>query len=500
MLNLLLISDSPKAEYIKSVLQPVLKVIVNVVTDFDHGLKDVFEKRPSVICIQDQIGGVTGESVARHIQMLLGDSAPTFILLHAGNENIKAINGLYEHLIDLSQSDDAVAEEIKKTLKFLLGDQWGKVYIPPKPEPVSVESPTTVIKELREEVDTLEDSFSSDLELSEDAGKAVESCRAETINDEMAELLPVEVDKVCRDESPVAESAAVSNKLEEAIIDEPKHETAELKPSSPVITEPLASPEVFTGVTPLKKVEVYTAVFNDSKLAKAPVVASSTPPAAEFRISQNANQIEEHFPEELLLAFEENYRSEPMLLRRTVVIVLVCAICFLGGWYLVKQNSQIVSSLTQRFLLSSGAKQSPVTVPVAVVVPSVQKTVTPPEAAQPTAPPPLPAFIPKEGHDSTYAVKNPGWERYIGESSEYRVFSASGRILAVQVLAIKNATISEILIKSILQELVGSQDYLITSRNTKANVHVENGKIQNKGEVKIYRKNGSVMAFVVSVN
>jgi len=80
MLNLLFISDSPKVEYIKSVLQPVLKVIIDVVADFDHGLKDVFEKRPGTVCIQDQIGGVTGESVARHIQMLLSTSSLTSIM------------------------------------------------------------------------------------------------------------------------------------------------------------------------------------------------------------------------------------------------------------------------------------------------------------------------------------------------------------------------------------------------------------------------------------
>ncbi|NTV47416.1 MAG: hypothetical protein HGB11_13060, partial [Chlorobiales bacterium] len=89
---------------------------------------------------------------------------------------------------------------------------------------------------------------------------------------------------------------------------------------------------------------------------------------------------------------------------------------------------------------------------------------------------------------------------YVGEHNEYRVFSASGRILALQVLAINDATISETMIKSVMQELVGSPEYQITSRNAKAHVRVENGTIQNKGEVKIYRKNGAVKAFVVSVN
>ncbi|MDD2855515.1 MAG: hypothetical protein PHU01_08295 [Desulfuromonadaceae bacterium] len=106
MLNLLLISDSSKIENIKTILQPGLKVIIDVVADFDQGLKNVFEKRPATVCIQDQIGGVTGESVARHIQMLLDNSAPTFILLHTGSGSAKMVKGLYAHFIDLSKSNE----------------------------------------------------------------------------------------------------------------------------------------------------------------------------------------------------------------------------------------------------------------------------------------------------------------------------------------------------------------------------------------------------------
>ena len=92
MLNLLIISNSPKALQIQKFIQPLIKAKIDVVGDFDHGLKDVFEKRPATVIIQEQIAGVTGESVARHIQMLLGASAPTFILLHKGNGKARASN------------------------------------------------------------------------------------------------------------------------------------------------------------------------------------------------------------------------------------------------------------------------------------------------------------------------------------------------------------------------------------------------------------------------
>src|ERR1035438_3541339 len=96
MLNLLIISNSPKAELIQNFMQPLIKAKIDVVVDFDHGLKDVFEKRPATVIIQEQIAGVSGESVARHIQLLLGSGAPTFIVLHEGSARIRPVKGLFE--------------------------------------------------------------------------------------------------------------------------------------------------------------------------------------------------------------------------------------------------------------------------------------------------------------------------------------------------------------------------------------------------------------------
>ena len=530
MLNLLFISDSPKIEHIKGILQPVLKVIIDVVTNFDHGLKDVFEKRPATVCLQDQIDGVTGESVARHIQMLLGNSSPTFILLHAGNGKARAIKGLYEHLIDLSQPNDIVAEDIKNTLKSLRGEQWEKIYKPPKLPPASVRSSVAVLEESREDADKLVDDFISDLEMSgfsivgapsshftsapdtvskESSGAlqyapsklpgtisgTVESDRAKSINDDLAELFLMEANKAARDESSATVSSVVTPEPGAIFVDLPKPAMPIVKPLPAVVPEPSSPIETYFRKAPLKKTVVSTSGKNKIRTAAEPVTPSPIPPitlAAEFRISQKTLPADEHISEDLLLAFEENYRSESLFLRRSVVIALVCVICATGGWYLIKQKPQLVDSLKQRLIPSSGVKQALVTVPVQKPVSS-----SVPQAAVTQ---PLPTFIPKDGHDSSYAVKNHGWERYVGKRAEFRVFGASGRMQAVQVLAVKEAPISELLIKSVLQELAGSPEYQITSRSSKAGVLVESGRVQNKGEVKIYRKNGAVKAFVVSVN
>lgn len=528
MLNLLFISDSPKTEHIKSVLQPELRVIIDVVNDFDHGLKDVFEKRPATVCIQDQIGGVTGESVARHIQMLLGASAPTFILLHSGNGKARMINGLFEHLIDLSQADDTLSGEIKSTLKTLLGDHWEKIYIPPKLAPASVRSSVALPEESREDADRLVDDFISDLETSgflvaeeqspalfapdtmqqeEQATQATEPARiaenSSTPTESAQELSDDVVDKLLEEarksrkvpaEEPAVQAVqridADSQSRSEA---EPEPDS--VKPSSSAIaakSSPVKPAPVKPPAPPKKKHKEVAPPEAEPQLPQPAVV----PAAAEFRISQDVAPEDDHISEDLLLAFEENYRSESPLLRRGIVIALVCVVCAAGVWFLFTQKPQFLMSVKQRITSAFATKPMP---PAPVAPPAASKpvaAVVPPPVAVPS----LPAFVPKDGLDSSYGAQNPGWERYVGKNAEFRLFSASGRIQALQILAVKGAPLSESYIKSVLQEFAGSSEYRLTSSSMKSGVRVENGIVPDKAEVKIYRQNGIVKAFVVSVN
>lgn len=519
MLNLLFISDSPKADNVKAILQPVLKVIIDVVIDFDHGLKDVFEKRPATVCIQDQIGGVTGESVARHIQMLLGDSAPSFILLNSGNGKARVIKGLYEHLVDLVQPDEKIAEDIKSSLRSLLGSQWEKIYIPPKLTPAAVISSVGVSEESRVDADRLVDDFLSDLETSgftvvedkpellvvadrevserttvdcetvnsvieENTTENTEAVSVKSTSDDLAEMLLAEVAKEAKESALPLVSESVE--IKEIIKEPPTLITNPQESALNVISEPAIMAEKVQV-----KQDALPPVPPEIKKEKVkPVSAPQPPPASEFRVNQDTHKHEEQIPEDLLLAFEENYRSESTFFRRSIFISLLCLFCATGTWYLVKQKPQLLASLKQNFVPSKS-----VTPPAPVIAPKpAQPLVQPQPVVQP-----LPSFIPKDGIDATYGTKNPGWERYLGKDAEFRLFRSAGRIQAVQVLA-KGSAVSGSVLKSVMQEFAGSQEYTVTSRAKNAGIRIEKGKVQEKGDVIIYRKNGAIKAFVVSIN
>lgn len=528
MLNLLFISNNPKAQYIKSVLQPVLKVIIDVVPDFDHGLKDVFEKRPATVCIQEQIAGVTGESVARHIQMLLGTGSPRFILMHEGSSKAKLIKGLFEHVIDLNQPDASLAINFQNTLESLLGEQWGKIYNPPILPETPVLSAVYVPEKSQVDADKLVDDFLSDLD-SGNSSPAAPTAEPDTLDqdlsvsvlnssDEIAEMLLAQSAQAKINDAIFDKTAGASAKpgAESVVERQPSHAANDSDPfatlpesndhsSIPFLKKSLsgsqqnsAKPKTAIDASSETKppAQVLAAVSKTPQAAVEVAPSFASAAASDFKIKNKKDSPEELIPEELLIAFEENYRTESAHMKRNVIILSALLITVtVGGWYVLKQKPQILASMKQRLL---PAKALVADQPTAAS-PS-KKSVQTSSPANPVAPSTLPKFIPQHGHDKTYATKNPGWERYVANNMEFRVFKAGGAIKAVQVLSIKGNVLTEQFLKSVLAELAGSAEYKVESRKIKSGLTELRGVVDRKADIIIYKNKETVRAFVVSLN
>ena len=84
--------------------------------------------------------------------------------------------------------------------------------------------------------------------------------------------------------------------------------------------------------------------------------------------------------------------------------------------------------------------------------------------------------------------------------AEFRTFTASGRLEAVQVLPVNGSVIPQNLLATVLRELTGNEQYQIQTRSIKSGVKVECGTTSKNGDILVYRSNrGTVQAFVVSV-
>lgn len=459
MINLLFISNSPRAELLRVHFQQILKIRIDVVEDFDHGLKDVFEKRPVTVCIQDQIAGVTGESVARHIQLLLGNGAPSFVLMHEGNTKARLISGLFNHLVDLNAPFELVCENLRKALQSLLGEQWDMVYsVPPEPEPEPVPVP------VRPEP-------GADLAL---ADQLVDDFIAETsiFNPRNAPPLP----------TLESDSTSFSDTLIERHL--PGGPPAEPDAAR---TEPVEPPEIVpSAVSPVLE---HKPLVKPEQQRPVPQVRQN-PPAPPEQKHLSVESDDESVPlEELLQVFEESYRGRKRLVWRVccaaVVVLLLGVLLF---WVKQRRETPNVSSPAAKQQLSPIQPQQAVVQPAAS---SVSQSV----AQKPDS---LPTFIPVNRRDAAYSNQRPGWSRYQSEKRDYRLFHADGRLRALQVLVLGDGSIAPAELKQILRELAGTDQFLIDRKEQKAGVWLERATLSGQGDLLIYRSkiNGPIKAFV----
>lgn len=503
-------------------LQPMLRTRIDVVSDFDHGLKDVFEKRPSVVIIQQQIAGVSGESVARHIQLLLGNGAPAFIMMHEGDSVVRTVNGLFEYVIDLSKPEKRVVAEIMSALKDILGVQWEKTLITVPEDSAGSSS-----------VSLPEDNISASADLVEAVAAEV-SVPELPVSKELDFGFQVEPEL----DANLVSAASVSTKLSpepikpETVVDSsgmvPDSSGMDLSSSKTVrkkrstkavATSDLSSVEIndvlsqqenasLTVQAPEQIKPAFIAVENSA----APVDSSVTPNknstvvAAEKQTVSSQTGVKNPSPDtnnetqaelDIVSAFDKNYRAcnrSYWLVAAVAVFVILFAA---GGWYLFilepgqkEPPSKNITAESVSFSKSSSAKVA--------LAPPVQSSKP---SAMSSDPAYLPSFVNVKGRDVSFSSAKPGWERYLDKTYEVRIFRESGRIRALQVIAVKGTTLSANFVDSALHELTGSNRYTVESQAKKNGVFVQRCKVSANRELLLYRKSAAapVMAFVVAL-
>lgn len=535
MLNLLFISNSPKTEFIINALQPQLKVKIDAVADFDQGLKAVFEKRPATVIIQEQIAGVTGESVARHIQMLLGSGAPSFIMIHEGNARIKPIKGLFEHLIDLTQTDVKLVEDILVILKSMLGPEWDKAVITPKLDPAAIAASIAVPEENRDNADKLVDDFLTDLEDAHTNWQEKDNRnfdKAESATDELARLLVETANSgksqqksaaTMQSSQPGGPGESLPLQLEKNELPVESVESGSRKPSTkkptPEILQKISTPspahaesissvpanEVLASEKTLKPVATppLTTEKKGEPSSKKESEASNPPPSsANFKISVSPEQAPEDIPEDLLLAFEKNYHAQTIIRKRLVLAFVLIAVLSTAGWLLWRQKPHSVSTRVAQKPASTALiqkQQNDASSNSAITHKVVSSAIKTPATADSA----LSALITNCTRDDSFSAGKPGWERYVGKSYECRFFRSKGQIKAVQVMANPRQTISDAFMNSVLEQLAGNNSFKVNSTEQKHGYLIQSASaVDKKADLLVYRKkkSGEIRAFVVSIN
>jgi len=124
-----------------------------------------------------------------------------------------------------------------------------------------------------------------------------------------------------------------------------------------------------------------------------------------------------------------------------------------------------------------------------------------PTAAQTAARPRrLPDFIPRYAVDKQYGAANPGWERYKGRVTEFKVFREKESIKAIQVIDRGGQGVPESFMKGVLRQVVKKPVFVLESSEKKDGYDIQRGHIADNLKVVYYRdeQGGRLRAFVMT--
>jgi hypothetical protein len=112
----------------------------------------------------------------------------------------------------------------------------------------------------------------------------------------------------------------------------------------------------------------------------------------------------------------------------------------------------------------------------------------------------LPAFIPSYGMDKQYSAANPGWERYKGQVTEFKVFREKGSIKAIQVIDRGGQGVPESFMKGALRQVAKKPAFILESSEKKDGYDIQRGRIADNLKVVYYRDEhgGRLRAFVMT--
>jgi len=112
----------------------------------------------------------------------------------------------------------------------------------------------------------------------------------------------------------------------------------------------------------------------------------------------------------------------------------------------------------------------------------------------------LPDFIPSYGIDKKYGADNPGWERYKGQVTEFKVFREKDAIKAIQVIDRGGQGVPESFMKGVLRQVAKKPAFVLESSEKKDGYEIQRGHITGNLKVVYYRDEhgGRLRAFVMT--
>ena len=469
MSNLLLITDVARLRKIFGRLTEDKNIRLRVVNNLEKGGEEIAIEKPDVVFVQTHLSGLSADILLMHLKKQLGRKRSRFVLLASPGQTNDTILKSYQGWLDTSADDSQLLPDLQHLLASLLGK-------PKKGEESSSPEPSAIV-----------------------------------------DLKPQPVSS--------AESSALlgASPVPEAVSPQPVNPGLELQVAAQGTPEEPSLEELGITYAPRQRLKVYSE-FNSS----FDQAVSSTP---EPETLENASPAVTHDwqAENIDTVESKPVRSKrgTFLLWLAPVVIAVVVITYLQQQRSTTKPEPAAEKTVPTVAVKPAAQTPPATVtaPVPAKAPAATGATTPaapadqdrmsdkavltaiaenrtpknpaPSTARPTV---LPDFIPRYGYDKQFSAANPGWERYKGQVTEFKVFREGQGIKAIQVIDRGGNGVPESFMKAVLRQVVKKPALAIDSSEKKEGYEIQRGRIADNIKVVYYRdeNGGTLRAFVLT--
>lgn len=464
--NLLLITDVARLRNVFSGLSDDKSIRLRTVNNLEKGGEEIAIEKPDLVFVQTHLSGLSAEILIMHLKKQLGRKRSRFVLLAAPNQVNEKILTPYKGWIDTSSEDDVVLADLHKLLASLTTRTIkNKKSVPPESSAIDMPEPPTVLMPDVADLQTPTEMQSQPI-------------LVEPISELVAETMP----ELSLEEQGITYSlrprltvhSDFNNSFDNAVNSAP-------------------APEFITGVAPALKQE-----WNNDHLESS------------------------GFP------FTKSKRSSFILWLAPVIIAVVVT-TYLQQRHSSPTPNQVIKTPSTTALQAPKASQqalpanmskaspandntdlhAPVTTPGTGIsdkhaIPAVTDNSINKESEHSTVNveplTSLPGFIPRHGFDKHYSADNPGWERYKGKVTEFKVYRESRVIKAIQIIDRGDLGVPESFMKRAVKQIVKKPVFTVETTEKKDGYQVQRGHLANNLRIVYYRdaKGKKLRAFVIS--
>lgn len=489
MSDLLLITDMARLNRFFERLADDNKLTLRVVNNLEKGGEEIAIKKPDVVFVQTHLSGLSADILLMHLKKQLGKKRTRFVLLATPGQVSSDVLKSYQGWLDISLKE----KELTKATKNLLLSLLSKTQ---KSEPVSKAEDDKIPTETAAEELTAADAAVTPAFLTHDFAETATAAVSTATNEaEPTPLSPfaaaqeysLEDQRITYSPRPrLSVYSEFNNSFDNAVNSIQEPET--LKESvpllehkwNPTLTDKIkAAPRRSKGLTfmlwliPVVVVVVIVTYIQMNTAVPKPVTVVAAPSASPVTPGKKAEP-----PAPANIQHAEKAKpsdsAKPALDSGAI-------------------DKAVISAITEIH------ESKPAPAP------------TPTQSKSAPAPPPsssavsgriavLPDFIPRYGYDKHYGKANPGWERYRGHVTEFKIFREGQTIKAIQVLDRGGRGVPESFMKGVLRQVAKKPRYSVESSEKKDGYEIARGSVSDNLSVVYYRDEhgGRLRAFVMT--